>query len=70
VLESYVTKRRDRKVAMKFLRESMTRSGQPQIVETDKLRSYSAAMRVIGNDGRQEKDRLPNNRAESSHLPF
>ena len=49
VLESYVTKRRDRKAALKFIRKSMKRYGQPYIIVTDKLRSYGAAMKVIGN---------------------
>lgn len=31
VLESYVTKRRDRKVALKFLRKSMRRHGSPDV---------------------------------------
>ena len=70
VLESYVTKRRDRKAALKFLRKSMKRCGKPEIIVTDKLRSYGAAMRVIGNDNRQETGRWLNNRAENSHLPF
>jgi putative transposase len=38
VLESYVTKRRDRKAALKFLRKSMKRFGQPHVIVTDKLR--------------------------------
>lgn len=70
VLESYVTKHRDRKAALKFLRNSMKRYGQPQIIVTDKLQSYGAAMKVIGNAGRQETGRWLNNRAENSHLPF
>ena len=70
VLESYVTKRRDRKAALKFLRKSMKRYGQPEVIVTDKLRSYGAAMKVIGNDKRQETGRWLNNRAENSHLPF
>ena len=70
VLESYVTKRRDRKAALKFLRKSMKRYGQPEVIVTDKLRSYCAAMKVIGNDKRQEIGRWLNNRAENSHLPF
>ena len=70
VLESYVTKRRDRKAALKFLRKSMKQYGQPQIIVTDKLRSYGAAMEVIGNDHRQETGRWLNNQAENSHLPF
>jgi putative transposase len=70
VLESYVTKRRDRKAALKFLRKSMKRYGQPQIIVTDKLRSYGAAMKFIGNADRQETGRWLNNRTENSHLPF
>jgi putative transposase len=70
VLESYVTKRRDRKAALKFLRKSMKRHGQPHVIVTDKLRSYGAAMKVIGNADRQETGRWLNNRAENSHLPF
>jgi putative transposase len=70
VLESYVTKHRDRKAALKFLRKSMKRHGQPHVIVTDKLRSYGAAMKVIGNSGRQETGRWLNNRCENSHLPF
>jgi putative transposase len=70
VLESYVTKRRDRKAALKFLRKTMTRNGQPKVIVTDRLRSYGAAMKLIGNADRQETGRWLNNRAENSHLPF
>ena len=70
VLESYVTKRRDRKAALIFLRKSMKRYGNPNVLVTDKLRSYGAAMKVIGNAERQETGRWLNNRAENSHLPF
>jgi len=37
---------------------------------TDRLRSYGAAMKVIGNLERQECRRWHNNRAENSHQPF
>jgi putative transposase len=70
VLESYVTKRRNRKAALKFLRKTMKRHGRPHILVTDKLRSYGAAMKNIGNSARQETGRWKNNRAENSHLPF
>ncbi len=70
VLESYVTKRRDRQAALKFLRKSMKRYGKPEVTVTDKLRSYGAAMKVIGNADKQETDRWLNNKAENSHLPF
>ena len=70
VLETYVTNRRDRPAALKFLRKLMKRYGQPHVIVTDKLRSYGAAMKVIGNDARQETGRWLNNRVENSHLPF
>jgi len=37
---------------------------------TDRLLSYSASMKVIGNLERQECERWLNNRAENSHQPF
>ena len=70
VLESYVSKRRDRKSALKFLRKTMKRYGKPEMIVTDKLRSYGAAMKIIGNADRQETGRQLNSRAENSHLPF
>ena len=70
VLEVFVTKKRDRKAALKFLRKTMKRYGRPKVIVTDKLRSYHAAMKVIGNADRQETGRWLNNRAENSHQPF
>jgi len=70
VLESFVTKRRDRKAALKFLRKTMKRHGNPHIFVTDKLRSDGAAMKAIGNADKQETGRWLNNRAENSHKPF
>jgi len=70
VLDSFVTKRRDRKAALKFLRKTMKRHGRAHIFVTDKLRSYGAAMKEIGNADRQETGRWQNNRAENSHQPF
>ncbi len=70
MLESFVAKKRDRKAALKFLRSTMKRYGQPHEIVTDKLRSYSATMKVIGNATRQETGRWFNNRVENSQLPF
>ena len=70
VLESYVTSRRDPKAALKFLRKTMKRYGNPHVIVTDKLRSYGAAMKVIGNADKRETGRWINNRAENSHQPF
>ena len=70
VLDAFVSRRRDRKAALKFLRKVTKRYGQPEYIVTDKLRSYGAAMKEIGNADRQLTGRWLNNRAENSHLPF
>ncbi len=70
VLEVFATKRRDRKAALKFLKRTMKRYGRPWSIVTDRLGSYGAAMKVIGNLERQECGRWLNNRAENSHQPF
>ena len=70
VLEVFATKRRDRRAALKFLKRTMKRYGQPCSIVTDRLRSYAAAMKARGNSGRQECERWLNNRAENSHQPF
>ncbi len=70
VLESFATKRRDRKAALKFLRKTMKRYGNPHVIVTDNLRSYCAAMKIIGNAEKQETGRWLNNRSENSHQPF
>jgi putative transposase len=70
VLESFVTKRRDRKSALKFLKKAMRRYGSPEAIVTDRLRSYGAALREIVATHLQETGRYLNNRAENSHLPL
>ncbi|WP_022698127.1 IS6 family transposase [Euryhalocaulis caribicus] len=70
VLEAYVSKTRDRKAALRFLRKAMKHYGEPRAIVTDKLRSYGAALRELGLEGRHEAGRWLNNRAENSHLPL
>ena len=70
VLEVFATKRRDRRAALKFLKRAMKRYGRPRSIVTDRLRSYQAAMTVIGNATDQSCGRWLNNRAEISHQPF
>lgn len=53
VLEAFVSERRDRRAALKFLKKMMKRYGRPEQIVTDKLRSYGAAMKDIGNADRQ-----------------
>jgi putative transposase len=70
VLEAYVTKARNRKAALKFLRRAMKRYGRPDVFVTDRLRSYRAALTDAGMAKRQETGRWLNNRVENSHQPL
>ena len=69
ILESYVTKTRD-KQALAFMKKALKRHGSPEAITTDGLRSYRAAMTELGNADKQEVGRHANNRVENSHLPF
>jgi len=70
VLESFVTKKRDKAAALKFLRKALKRHAPARVIVMDRLRSYRAATKVLGNQDRQEVGRWLNNRTENSHLPF
>ena len=70
VLEVFATRCWDRRAALKFLRRAMKRYGRPASIVADRLRSYRAAMNVIGNAAAQTCGRWLNNRAENSHQPF
>lgn len=70
ILESYVTKSRDKAAALTFLKKALKRHGKAEKIVTDGLRSYPAAMRELGNLQRREMGRYLNNRAENTHLPF
>ena len=62
VLEVFATK--------KFLKRVMKRYGRPKVIVTDRLKSYRAAMNVIGTATAQTCGQWLNNRAENSHQPF
>ena len=47
VLEAFVTKRRDRRAALKLLKRTMKRYGRPGSIGTDRLPSYRAAMQAL-----------------------
>jgi putative transposase len=70
ILESFVTKKRDKYAALPFMKRALKRHGRPEVIVTDGLRSYPAAMRDLGNLDRREMGRWLNNRAENSLLPF
>jgi putative transposase len=41
-----------------------------ETITTDGLRSYGAAMNILGNRAKQHIGRWANNQVENSHLPF
>ena len=70
VLESFVTKTRDKAAALRFMKKAPKRHGRPEAITTDGLGSYKAAMRELGNVDKQEIGRWANNRCENAHLAF
>ncbi|WP_235037881.1 MULTISPECIES: DDE-type integrase/transposase/recombinase [unclassified Novosphingobium] len=69
VLESYVTRARDKAAALRFMKKALKRHGSPEAIVTDGLRSYKAAMDELADAHKQQNGRHANNRAENSHLP-
>ena len=70
VIDILVQPHRDRRAAERFFRRLLRGQGkEPFRIITDKLRSYSAAMRTILCDVAHNTERYANNRAEASHQP-
>jgi putative transposase len=70
VLDMLVQRRRDSKAAVRLMRKLLRKLGfAPEVLVTDKLRSYGAAVRSIGLTCRHEQGARRNNRAENSHQP-
>ena len=70
ILESFVTKKRDKEAALSFMKKALKRHSSPEKITTDGLRSYRAAVNELGNADKQKIGRWANNRVENSHLPF
>ncbi|WP_298309163.1 IS6 family transposase [uncultured Erythrobacter sp.] len=70
ILESYVTKKRDKSAALRFFKKALKCHGKVETIVTDGLKSYPSAMRELGIEDRREIGRWKNNRAENSHLPL
>jgi transposase-like protein len=70
VLDVLVQKRRNKAAALKLLRKLLKTQGvHPEVIVTDKLASYRAAVRALGLAGRHRPGGMrDNNRAENSHL--
>ena len=70
VLDLLVQRRRDKDAAVKLMRKLLKKQGfAPEVLVTDKLRSYGAAKAVLGLSARHEQGLRKNNRAENSHQP-
>ena len=70
VLDILVQPRRDKRAALGLLRKLLRKVAvRPERVTTDKLRSYSSALRDLGLGARQVSGGRSNNRAENSHQP-
>lgn len=52
------------------MKKVLKRHGSPDVITTDSLKSYRAAMKELGNHERQEIGRHANNRIEGSRLLF
>ncbi|WP_354502434.1 DDE-type integrase/transposase/recombinase [Limibacillus sp. MBR-115] len=48
VLESFVTKRRNKIAALKFLRQTMRKHRRTEVIVTDRTRPYGAVFRKVG----------------------
>jgi transposase-like protein len=70
VLDLLVQRRRDKNAAVKLKRKLLKKQGfAPDVLVTDKLRSYGAAKAALGLSARHEQGLRKNNRAENSHQP-
>jgi putative transposase len=70
VLDLLLQRRRDAKAAAELIRRLLKKQGfAPNVLVTDKLRSYGAAKTELGSSARHEQGLRKNNRAENSHLP-
>jgi transposase-like protein len=70
VLDLLVQRRRNAKAAARLMRKLLKKQGfAPDVLVTDKLRSYAAAKTQLRLSVRHEQGLRKNNRAENSHLP-
>ena len=70
VLDLLVQRRRDKAAALKLMHKVLKKQGfVPDVLVTDKLRTYGAAKSEMGLSARHEQGLRKNNRAENSHQP-
>ena len=68
MLESYVTKTRDKAAALNFIKKAMKRHRSPEVIVTDGLKSYPVALREIGALENRVKGRRLNTRQNYKDL--
>jgi transposase-like protein len=70
VLDLLVQRRRDKNAAVKLMRKLLKKQGfAPDMMVTDKLRSYGAARAALGLTAHHVQGLRKNNRVENSHQP-
>ena len=70
VLEILVQSHRNKRAALKLMRKLLKKQGfVPDVIVTDKLPSYGAALKDLGLSRLHDFGGRKNNRAENSHLP-
>jgi transposase-like protein len=70
VIDILVQPHRDQRAAERFFRRLLRGQGvEPLRITTDKLRSYSAALRTIFGNVTHCVEQFANNRVEASHQP-
>ena len=59
ILEGYITKTRDKAVALTFMKKALKRHGSLETITTDGLRSYRAAMNKLATQRSRRSDAGP-----------
>jgi len=71
VLDVLVQKRRNKKAALKLMRRLLkNHDTHPRYIVTDRLKSYSSALKELSIDRLHVMGGRSNNRAENSHIPI
>jgi len=69
VLDLLVQTRRNAKAAKRFFQRLVARFGEPRVVITDKLRSYTKPIKILAPDADNRAHKGLNNAIEVSHRP-
>ncbi|MBX9730918.1 MAG: DDE-type integrase/transposase/recombinase [Sphingomonas sp.] len=64
ILESYITKTRDKEAALRFMKKALKRNGSPETIVSDGPASYKAAMKMLCNTQKPEVGHGTTNRVQ------